>query len=87
MLARIVSSQSCSAISWTWRCSPDKKPWHRSDPQSPRGGEGNDALFSQGLDNPLWVAHMTHPTDYDYDYDYDGPPLNLYFPLSCLSIL
>jgi len=19
------------------------------------------------LDNPLWVAHMPHPTDYDYD--------------------
>ena len=28
---------------------------------------GHDALFAQGLDNPLWVAHMTHPTGYDYD--------------------
>ena len=33
-------------------------------------GDGHDALFAQGLDNPLWVAHMPHPTDYDYD----GPP-------------
>ena len=35
--------------------------------QSPTG-EGHDALFAQGLDNPRWVAHMTHPADYD------GPP-------------
>jgi len=65
--ARIASSRSCSAISWTWRSSPDRNPWHRSDPQEPRAGEGHDALFAQGLDNPLWVAHMTHPTGYDYD--------------------
>ena len=64
-----------------------RTPSQHPDPQEPSTGEGHDALFAQGLDNPLWVAHMTHPTDYDYDYDYDGPPLNLYFPLSCLSIL
>jgi hypothetical protein len=65
--ARIASSRSCSAIFWTWRSSPDSNPWHRSNPQEPRAGEGHDALFAQGLDNPLWVAHMTHPTGYDYD--------------------
>jgi hypothetical protein len=58
--ARIASSRSCSAISWTWRSSPDRNPWHRSDPQELRAREGHDALFAQGLDNPLWVAHMPH---------------------------
>jgi hypothetical protein len=28
-------------------------------------GEGHDALFAQGLDNPLWVAHLSHPDGYD----------------------
>ena len=50
--ARIASSRSCSAISWTWRSSPDRNPWHRSDPQELRAGEGHDALLAQGLDNP-----------------------------------
>jgi len=67
VLARIASSLSCSAISWTWRCSPDRNPWHRSDPQEPRAVEGHGVLFAQDLDNPLWVAHMTPPTGYDYD--------------------
>ena len=67
VLARTVSSQSYSAISWTWRCSPDRERRHRPIPKKPRAGEGHDVLFAQDLDNPLWVAHMPHPTNYDYD--------------------
>jgi hypothetical protein len=76
-LARIASSQSCSAISWTWRCSPERKPWHRLISKKPSAGEGHDVLFSQDLDNPGWVAHMPHPGDYDYD----GPPSTQYSPI------
>jgi hypothetical protein len=67
VLARSASSQSCSAISWTWRCSPRGNPRHRLISKKPSAGEGHDVLFSQDLDNPGWVAHISHPADYDYD--------------------
>jgi len=76
VLARTASSRFCSVTSWIWRCSPYWIPSHRPAPREPSTGEGHDALFAQGLDNPLWVAHMTHPTDYDYD----GPPSTYIFP-------
>ena len=42
--------------------------WHHRDPLARRRGDGHDALFAQGLDNPCGGSPHDHTRHYD-----DGP--------------
>src|SRR5712691_6098528 len=70
VLARTVSSPSCSVISWIWRCSAYRPPRSILIHRNRARGRDMTPCSHRAWTTPGGVAHMPHPTDYDYD----GPP-------------